>query len=419
MNLSLTLPKLEIPWLLFFAVAAFQLRKHGKLSRAVAGGLHAALGYCMVCIGAAVTPEATGALSRLMQSAFGIRGGVMSSEVFGAALLLRYGAEGIAVMLLAFGVNLLLARYTRLKGVFLTAHHLLYLALLTVALMVGVYELPLMLVIPLGAAVLGAYAWLSVAATRTTIERATGMPDVGMANSSSEAALIGRFLGSAAGSRGREYASPERRGGSAMKSIPLVAAGSTLIAYIALCACAGVEQSRAILGDGFLLRACLLRSLLYGAQIALLLYGIRMLLTSIVELFWSAADGFVRDQWRGLDVSIMIGHMPRAWEEGFWASCIGGLLATVIMILLRIPYVPLMSPTSFYFSGGLAGVCGNAYGKRIGARLAGLVTGVLATLAVGLMAAAMQNDLGVIFGETQYGIYGLLLEGLCRLLKWI
>lgn len=417
MNLSLTQLNTGFPWILLLVAAAFLLKKHGSFRMAAEDSLKILLGYYMVAIGASITPSTTGAISQLMKAAFGVEGGVLNSEVYGAVLLLRHGSTGFALMFLAFCANLLLARFTPLKGVFLTSHHYMYLSLFAATMLMEMAQLSAPAAVVLGAAVLSVYGWLSVALTRRVISQVTGIADVGMANSSAEAALLGKLFGRMTRGKTVEYElAGEKKSSSLLGSIPVAVVLSTFVTYVALCIFAGSRQAHVILGNDSLLEECLLRSLLYGAQVALLLYGIRMMLTSVIELLWTLANRFVPGLWKGLDVSIMISYMPRAWEEGFLLSCLGGLLATALMICLRAIYVPIMSPTSFYFTGGLAGVCGYTYGKRRGARLAGFCTGVLATVAIGCMASGMTmgTDMGVMFGETQYGIFGLILEGISR-----
>jgi PTS system ascorbate-specific IIC component len=117
------LAEIRFPWVLIIAVALFLWRKHSKLKEILEGTAKALLGYFMVVIGASVIPVTTAPLSALMQGAFGINGGVMNSEAYSAALLAEFGPAALMVMFCAFAINLLLAKFTRLKGVYLTGHH--------------------------------------------------------------------------------------------------------------------------------------------------------------------------------------------------------------------------------------------------------------------------------------------------------
>jgi PTS system ascorbate-specific IIC component len=323
------------------------------------------------------------------------------------------------VMFCAFAINLLLAKFTRLKGVYLTGHHYLYMSLFAVMILQTRSGLPTHLVVILGAVILGVYGWLTVVATRRVTEKTTGMSGVGMANSSASAALIGAFTARICGRQEDRYEPGDRLYWSNISSIPVGAAICTFVVYVILACFAGFGQAETIFKSGNWFVNCLFRSLLYGAQIALLLYGIRMLLASVIEMFWSVANKCVGGLWTGLDALVMISYMPRAWGVGFLTSCAGSVAAMAVMIALKTPFVPLLSVTSLYFAGGVAGVCGNAYGGKRGTKLAGLLTGVLVTLLIGCMAAHLYDhtELGVMFGETEYGIYGLILELIGGFLK--
>lgn len=411
-NIGMRLPDdLWFVAILLPVVTLYRWRSERQLYRALSSAMEACLGYFVTCIGVAALPLATNPLLNLIHSAFGVSGAIMNSEAYGMSLLPEFGSVALLIMFAAFAINVLLARLTPFKGVFLTAHHLLYMALFT-AMVLQTSGLPMYVVLAVGALLLGLYGWIVVSLTHRSTGKIMGIKSVGLANSSSSAALIGRAAVHLCGSSQERYTRESGRHSSSIGGIPSLSSAGLFINYILLCLYVGPERADAVFSAGGWLFNCLARALLFGALTTVLLSGIRMLLSSVVELFHVLADRYAKGCWMGLDATAIISICPRAWNAGFFCSCLGSSVAMAFMLLFQAPFVPVLSPSSMYFAGGVAGVCGNAWGNKQTARIAGFLTGAATTLVIGAMAANLGNyaEMGVIFGETEYGIYGLILE---------
>lgn len=412
------LDSVSFPWILALVVPGYLWRKHKKLKTALEGAVSSLIGYYLVVLGAQMTALTLQPVRDLMQAAFGIDGGIMNSEVFGAVLLRRFSLLGLPILLLGFLVNLLLARLTKAKGVYLTGHHFLYMALFTAFFLQTFTNLAAPWILLLGAALTGLWGYGTVALTSPIIRRVTGTGGTGMANSCACASLIGAAAGWIFGSPKDRYDSESATGGTGSGNVPIMAFAGTLIVYLVLALLVGPEKICEIFGsERPWLMACLIRSLLYGAQVALLVHGIRLLVSNIIVMFWDLANRLVPGLWVGLDASALIGYSPRAWRAGYLYCTAGGIFTMALMIALRVPFVPLLSLTSYYFVGGVGGVCGNTYAGKRGAKAAGFLTGVAATVLIALMMARTGglSELGASFGETEYGIYGLFLQLIARL----
>lgn len=413
MGVNFDLSSIGFPWALLIAVAVFLALKRKKPWEILDNTLKAVVGYYLVTIGASITPHSTRALSELMQAAFGVRGGVLNTETFNAVLMIDCGGCALAVLILAFAVNLLLARFTRYKGVFLTAHHYLYVALITTALLRIETPLGVASVILLGSLIAGVFGWLCVNVAYASTRRVTGSEGVSMAHSNVGALLLGALAGKLFRGGKEEIPARGEQARTHMRSIPLLACATAFAAYAITACFAGREAVEVCLGTPVL--AGIARpALLYGAQVALLLYGFRMLLATVIEMFWDLAQKFVPGVWKGVDASVLIGSQPAAWNRGFLMSCLGGIFAMVMLVTIRAPYVPIMSPTSAYFTGGIAGVSGYAYGGRRGSAAAGVIVGFVSVLLIAFSASRMGvgMDMGVMYGEGQYGLFGMLVKAI-------
>jgi PTS system ascorbate-specific IIC component len=100
---------------------------------------------------------------------------------------------------------------------------------------------------------------------------------------------------------------------------------------------------------------------------------------------------------------------------GFIASFVGGLvgLATLSIWLGPLLGLALILPglVPHFFTGGAAGVYGNATGGRRGAMLGGFINGLLITFLPALLLRVLGDfgDANTTFGDTDFGWFGILI----------
>ena len=379
--------------------------------------VRALIGYYLLLLCARTMQWTLSPLQSLTQLAFGANGGVLNSEVYAALLLEQYGNPAMLALVVAFCVNLLLARWTRGKGVYTTGHHFLYTAMFTVFLFSSGTSLSAPVVVLLGGVLTGTWCWFSATYNRRMTQRVVGQSGVCMANSCIFASVIGLVSGKIAPDDKR-YGNESDLDG--FHNIPFLAFGGMLFVYLLLCLCAGTQQSRALLGDGIPLAVnCLIRSLCFAAQIYLLFQGMQMMLANLIGALWELANRFAPGHWTALDASAMLSFSPKAWRAGFVACSLGGAVSMAVLILLRAPFIPLFSLSSFYFMGGVAGIYGNACGGRRSAWLAGFLSGMVSAFLLSVMMRHCSDGTqwGASFGESEYALYGLLLQRLMKILR--
>ena len=166
-------------------------------------------------------------------------------------------------------------------------------------------------------------------------------------------------------------------------------------------------------------RACFIEALAYGTALTMIIQGLRMFLGTFIPMFWDVGKCLLPRLIVGLDSTAVITYSPKAWWAGFLAACFSGLAALCMLILLKAPFVPLPGFTSLYFAGGVAGVFGNAEGGKTGAVVSGAVVGaaVIFMMSLFMTIHGSYYGSGAAFGETGYGILGLLLTFVLKLWK--
>ena len=106
-------------------------------------------------------------------------------------------ASSIAlIMVVGFIVNLLLARFTKFKYVYLTAHQTYFIALVYLALTVEVLASPSKtMVVIVGGLLLGVYCTLSPALVQPFMRKVTGSNDLAYGHTTSFGVIMGALVG--------------------------------------------------------------------------------------------------------------------------------------------------------------------------------------------------------------------------------
>lgn len=102
-------------------------------SEVLVGTIKATMGFLILGAGAGFLVGVLNNLSPLMTSAFNINGVIPNNEAIVAIATKTFGSETALIMVCGFVVNLLLARFTKFKYIWLTGHHGFYMAAMLAA----------------------------------------------------------------------------------------------------------------------------------------------------------------------------------------------------------------------------------------------------------------------------------------------
>src|SRR5579875_3705852 len=98
------------------------------VSELIAGTLKTIVGFLILTGGATILIGALAPLGTMVQAGFHLQGVVPTNEAIVSLAQKAFGAPTALIMAFGFLVNLILARLTPVKFVFLTGHHLFYMA---------------------------------------------------------------------------------------------------------------------------------------------------------------------------------------------------------------------------------------------------------------------------------------------------
>ncbi|HEY8415207.1 MAG TPA: PTS ascorbate transporter subunit IIC [Thermaerobacter sp.] len=380
------------PALLIGLVAMVGLIAQKKgVSDVIQGTIKAIAGFLIIGIGAGVLVEALNKFTPIVQAAFGIT----QPPAQGMGLdkfMAEYSDDATLVMTFGFLLNVLLARFTPARNIYLTGHLMFWIALTLIAVMVEVNpQISQTQLVVAGSIVAGLYWTLQPLYVQRFMNRITGTTDLAYGHTSSSNVFLAGLLGGWLGNPERSTENlklPKNLSFFRDVTVSTSIVVAVVAAIAAIAAGRGAVQEQA--GSMHYIVYAALQGLRFGAGTAVLLMGVRMILAEIVPAFRGIAERVLPGARPALDCPIVFDFAPTAVLIGFLSAFAS---FSVLMLLFGAlgwaVIIPPMIP--LFFPGGAAGVFGNATGGLRGAILGGAITGVM--LAVGQpIAAAMLSS---------------------------
>lgn len=369
------------------------------------------MGFVILTSGAAIVATTLTTFSQLFEYSFHIQGVVPNTDAMAALAQKNYGTATAMIMVLGMLFNIVLARITPLKYIFLTGHHTLYMAaMLAVILSVG--GLSPFWVILVGAVILGIMMVVSPAILQPFTRKITGTDDLALGHFGSTGYLLSALVGKAVGK-----GSPSIEEMQVPKSLNFLRDSSVaisltmMILFVILALVAGKEfvESSVSGGQNFIIFA-VIQSLTFAAGVWIILAGVRMIIAEIVPAFKGIADKLVKDAKPALDCPTVFPFAPNAVIVGFLSSFAAGLVSMFLCPLFGLSViVPGLVP--HFFCGATAGVYGNICGGRRGAVVGAFAHGLLISFLPAILLPLM-GDLGfasTTFGDADFGVVGIIL----------
>lgn len=401
-------------------VGLLALRK--PTGEVIGGTLKTILGFLILGIGAGAVVGALTPLGTMILKVFGANGVVPTNEAITA--IVSQNATIFAnvswVMLVGFVVNLLLARFTPMKYIFLTGHHILFMAtmlavVLFTANVTGVAE------VITGGILLGVIMVVMPTLGQPFMRQVTGGQPVAIGHFGTlgyiAAGYAGKWLGMGSKST-EEMRFP--RSWNFLRDAMVATAVAMIVIYTVFAIwysrVASADEVAAITngsGHADLIIFGIVQALTFAGGVAVILLGVRTFLAEIVPAFAGIASRIVPDALPALDCPVTFPFAPNAVLIGFIASFAGGLISLGILGItgglgLALALIlPGMVP--HFFTGGTAGVFGNATGGRVGAVVGGFVNGVLITFLPAFLLKVM-SGIGLqntTYGDADFGWFGI------------
>ena len=375
------------------------------------GGIKTFVGFLVVSGGAGIILNSLNPFGKMFEQAFNLSGVVPNNEAIVAVALTKYGSSTAMIMFAGMIFNILIARFTKFKYIFLTGHHTLYMAcmiavILTVA---GFTNVPLIL---LGGLALGLIMSISPAFVQKYMVLLTGNDKVALGHFSALGYWLSGFVGGLVGDRSKSTEDihfPKSLAFLRDSTVSITISMTIIYVIVALFAGSTFIETELSNGTSSLVYALQLAGQ-FAAGVFVILAGVRLILGEIVPAFKGISERLVPNSKPALDCPIVYPYAPNAVLIGFISSFVGGLVSMVIMIFTG-SVVILPGVVPHFFCGATAGVIGNASGGVRGATIGAFCQGVLISfLPVFLMPVLGGLGFeGSTFSDADFGLSGIIL----------
>lgn len=408
---------LSIPAVLVGLMALIGLlAQSANASKVVSGTFKSIIGFIILGAGAGVLIGSLDSLGGILQKGFSIKGVVPNNEAIVALAQQTLGKETALIMGFGFVANILFARLTPMKYIFLTGHHTFYMAALLSAVL-GTAGLSGFMLVLIGSLILGFVMVLMPAIAQHFMRQVTGGNEIALGHFGTIGYVAAGYVGKWFGNKERSTEEIKISEKWSFLRDSLVATALTMmIIFVLLVLIAGPGVVKEFAKDKNYVMFAIMQGLTFAAGVSVILAGVRMILGEIVPAFKGVAEKLVPGAIPALDIPVVYPYASQAVLIGFLSSFVGGLIS---MALLGIFSLALIIPglVPHFFTGAGAGVFGNATGGRKGAIIGGFVNGVLISFIPALLLPVL-GSLGfanTTFGDSDFGIIGIIIGGIANL----
>ncbi|PAB59988.1 PTS transporter subunit IIC [Anaeromicrobium sediminis] len=386
------------------------------------------MGLFIMEIGLEVIISSVSNLNYMIPRAFKFISIIPQNE--GAAALgeFRYGDVINSIMFIGMIVNLLIAKFTRFKYIFLTGQQIIYMSslLAIVFIPLGVDSHKASLV---GGILLGVLMSILPSLIHPYTMKITKNKNITVGHFSTIGFYLSCRIGEMVASTARKIKFhrqlfvPKKEKNMSLKKLNIMFLDSTLITAIFMVIIfllsaflSGKEYVEDISGGSSFIVFSFKQALLFACGVYIVLTGVRMLIQEIIPAFRSVAKKIVPEAVVALDVSILFPYKENIMLLGFIFSFLGGVLATFITSINSV-LVVLPSILIHFFTGGGCGIYGYTTGGKKGCIIASFIMGFVISLTPFLLIDHYKS-IGfsrIVFGEIDLSLIGFMLKKLIEL----
>ncbi len=408
---------LKVPSILIGLIAMIGLLAQKKSAPdVIKGTIKTILGFIVLGGGAGLIISSLAPMSAMFEKAFHIQGVVPNNEAIVSIALKEYGTATSLIMALGMLFNILIARFTRLKYIFLTGHHTLYMACM-IGIMLKVAKFEGVALILTGGLLLGLVMAIFPALAQPYMRKITGNDDIALGHFSTLGYVLSGFVGSIVGKGSKSTEEMELpKNLSFLRDSSISISLTMMVIYIILAVISGKSFVESTLsgGDNFLVFA-VIQAITFAAGVYIILSGVRLVLAEIVPAFVGFSEKIAPDAKPALDCPVVYPYAPNAVLIGFLFSFLGGLVGLFILGALNLVLI-LPGVVPHFFCGATAGVFGNSTGGRKGAMFGAFANGLLLTFLPAILFPLLQG-LGfanTTFSDSDFATVGIILGNMAK-----
>lgn len=408
---------LSQPAILVALIALIGLLVQKKSATAITTGtIKTMLGFLILSAGAGVVSNSLEPFGKIFQHAFGVQGVVPNNEAIISLALKDYGTTAALIMVFGMLINIVIARISNLKYIFLTGHHTFYMAAF-LAILLTVGHIKGYLTVTIGAVLLGLLMSILPTLAQPTMRKITGNDQVALGH-------FGTISYWAAGEVGKLFKGKSKsteeikfpKGLSFLRESTISISITMALLYLIACLFAGVGyvHDHISQGQNFIVFS-VIQGVTFAAGVFIILTGVRLILAEIVPAFKGISEKLVPSSKPALDCPIVFPYAQNAVLIGFFVSFITGVIGMFILFFTG-GIVILPGVVAHFFLGATSAVFGNARGGIKGAVAGAALNGILITF-LPLLFIPFLGDLGLAtttFSDTDFLAVGIIFGNIVK-----
>ena len=380
-------------------------------NKLITGTLKPILGYIMLGAGAGFIVTNLDPLGKMIEHGFGITGVVPNNEAITSIAQNLLGKETMFILVTGLVINVIIARVTKFKYIFLTGHHSFFMACMFSAVL-STSGLKGGILILVGGFLLGAWSAISPSIGQKYTDLVTDDDGIAMGHFGSLGYYLSAFIGSKVGNKEdstEDIVIPEKV--NFLRDSTISTAITMIVFYMIAALAAGPEYVQTNLSNGtnYIVFA-LTSALSFAVGVTIVYNGVRMILSELIPAFQGVSQKLIPNAIPAVDCAVFFTYAPNAVLIGFISSFIGGVIGMLILGAVgAVLIIPGLVP--HFFCGATAGIYGNATGGKKGAIIGAFINGLL----LAFLPAALLPVLGSIgfqnttFGDFDFGVLGILI----------
>lgn len=371
----------------FIAMLGLILQKKSP-GKTAEGTFKTLLGFLIMMAGINIIVATLTFLNDIFTQGFGMKGYITDVAAIAGLANRELGSEVALTLLVIFAVNIIIARLTPLKYIFLTGQALLWMA-------------------TIGAVM----AVLMPALAQPVVRRITGSDDVALGHFCTIGYLVQAAVAKVVGKGSRSTEDLELPDNFKFLQDTYLAMAVVMVPMYLIPAIAAGPQYIAQFSGGInYLMYAFMQSIQFVAGVFVLYSGVRLLLNELVPAFRGIAMRIVPDAKPALDCPVLFPYAPNAVIVGFLATTVGSIIGMLVFPMFGLAMI-LPGLLTNFFAGGTAGVFGNALGGRRGAMIGGVIHGLFITFLPAILVPMLESYgfTGVTFSDSDVISSGLVL----------
>lgn len=326
----------------------------------------------------------------------------------------QYGSYVGLILLCGFVINIIIARYTRFKTIYLTGNILFWYPMLFLAVgienNIGGLKLFIFTLI-MYILVITIFPYI----LRKHVKYVTGNDSFTIGHTASIYCLLGSYIGKLVGQKDKNIENLNiPKSLSFFRDTNITAAIVMFIVYIIVGLFIGKESRLAIYGSEPLITYSLIQGITFAAGMIILLTGVRMILGEIIPSFKGIADKLAKGSIPALDIPMIFPYGPNALLIGFiiaLITSIGTLFLLGASGVLTFALIPLV--VACYFDVAPGAIFANARGgwpaAIITSALGGIILMVLAAISLNLVSGTVGNFIQT-YGGNEFSIWVIISD---------